>query len=293
MGWGCCSDWCWTRWAGWWRAPVRVLQATRSGLQGGLGATRGPGCTVMPHSWPDRPFHCSQAGYTNLVGLKGGFYAWFRVFDNKGGRRRSGEYAEQARERGARSRGPPVGRRCGGGHRAPLPAARALGGRGGLLPGGACPRVLPRPGSFPPSLPARQTACQDCPARAARARHPRPPAAHARRRGGLLPSIHTSRRLLPWALPSPARSTRTTATRAASTPRARASTAWTRSSSGCPPASEQAAAPLPRAPPAACDSGGRGRPGGAPPCRPALPPFIPLSFCLASPSCRLALPALH
>lgn len=36
-----------------------------------------------------------EAGYTNLVGLKGGFYAWFRVFDNKGGRRRSGEYAEQ------------------------------------------------------------------------------------------------------------------------------------------------------------------------------------------------------
>lgn len=26
-----------------------------------------------------------------------GFYAWFRVFDNKGGRRRSGEYAEQVR----------------------------------------------------------------------------------------------------------------------------------------------------------------------------------------------------
>ncbi|KAL4418735.1 hypothetical protein ABPG77_001792, partial [Micractinium sp. CCAP 211/92] len=36
-----------------------------------------------------------EAGYSTLVGLKGGFYAWFRVFDNKGGRRRSGEYAEQ------------------------------------------------------------------------------------------------------------------------------------------------------------------------------------------------------
>lgn len=35
------------------------------------------------------------AGYTNLVGLKGGYYAWFRVFDNKLGRRRMGEYAEQ------------------------------------------------------------------------------------------------------------------------------------------------------------------------------------------------------
>ena len=36
-----------------------------------------------------------EAGYTNLVGLKGGFYAWFRVFDNKGARRRYAEYAEQ------------------------------------------------------------------------------------------------------------------------------------------------------------------------------------------------------
>lgn len=36
-----------------------------------------------------------DAGYTILVGLKGGFYAWFRVFDNKLNRRKSGEYAEQ------------------------------------------------------------------------------------------------------------------------------------------------------------------------------------------------------
>lgn len=36
-----------------------------------------------------------DAGYTTLVGLKGGFYAWFRVFDNKLNRRRSGEYSEQ------------------------------------------------------------------------------------------------------------------------------------------------------------------------------------------------------
>ncbi len=27
--------------------------------------------------------------------LQGGYYAWFSVFDNKLGRRRSGEYAEQ------------------------------------------------------------------------------------------------------------------------------------------------------------------------------------------------------
>lgn len=28
-----------------------------------------------------------EMGYTNLVGLKGGYYAWFRVFDNKLNRR--------------------------------------------------------------------------------------------------------------------------------------------------------------------------------------------------------------
>lgn len=36
-----------------------------------------------------------EAGYTTLVGLKGGFYAWYRVWDNNLRRRRSGEYAEQ------------------------------------------------------------------------------------------------------------------------------------------------------------------------------------------------------
>lgn len=35
-----------------------------------------------------------EAGYTNLAGLKGGYNAWFSVFDNKLNRRRSGEYAE-------------------------------------------------------------------------------------------------------------------------------------------------------------------------------------------------------
>lgn len=35
-----------------------------------------------------------KAGYDHIVGLKGGFYAWFSVFDNKLGRRRTGEYAE-------------------------------------------------------------------------------------------------------------------------------------------------------------------------------------------------------
>jgi rhodanese-related sulfurtransferase len=35
-----------------------------------------------------------EAGYDHIVGLKGGYYAWFSVFDNKLGRRRNGEYAE-------------------------------------------------------------------------------------------------------------------------------------------------------------------------------------------------------
>ncbi|KAF8055921.1 STR16 [Scenedesmus sp. PABB004] len=36
-----------------------------------------------------------EAGYTNIVGLRGGYRAWFSVWDNKLGRRRSGEYSEQ------------------------------------------------------------------------------------------------------------------------------------------------------------------------------------------------------
>ena len=35
-----------------------------------------------------------EAGYTNIAGLKGGYQAYFGVFDHKGNRRRSGEYAE-------------------------------------------------------------------------------------------------------------------------------------------------------------------------------------------------------
>ncbi|KAK9838750.1 hypothetical protein WJX74_002624 [Apatococcus lobatus] len=36
-----------------------------------------------------------EAGYGNLAGLKGGYYAWFRVFDNKLARRNLGEYQEE------------------------------------------------------------------------------------------------------------------------------------------------------------------------------------------------------
>lgn len=36
-----------------------------------------------------------EAGYVNIVGLKGGYYNWFRVWDNKLNRRRYGEYSEQ------------------------------------------------------------------------------------------------------------------------------------------------------------------------------------------------------
>lgn len=35
-----------------------------------------------------------EAGYINLIGLKGGFRSWFRTWDNKLQRRRYGEYAE-------------------------------------------------------------------------------------------------------------------------------------------------------------------------------------------------------
>lgn len=35
-----------------------------------------------------------EAGYTNLVGLRGGYTAWFRTWDNKLQRRRFGEYEE-------------------------------------------------------------------------------------------------------------------------------------------------------------------------------------------------------
>lgn len=35
-----------------------------------------------------------EAGYVNMVGLKGGFYAWYRVWDNNLRRRRNGEYQE-------------------------------------------------------------------------------------------------------------------------------------------------------------------------------------------------------
>lgn len=36
-----------------------------------------------------------DAGYVNLVGLKGGFYAWYRIWDSNLRRRKNGEYAEQ------------------------------------------------------------------------------------------------------------------------------------------------------------------------------------------------------
>lgn len=36
-----------------------------------------------------------EAGYTNLVGIAGGYYEWFRYFDNKMVRRNLGEYQEK------------------------------------------------------------------------------------------------------------------------------------------------------------------------------------------------------
>ena len=42
----------------------------------------------------DALMELDEAGYSNLAGLKGGYYGWSSVFDNKLARRRTGEYAE-------------------------------------------------------------------------------------------------------------------------------------------------------------------------------------------------------
>ena len=36
-----------------------------------------------------------EAGYSSIVGVRGGFYAWYKIWDNNLRRRRNGEYAEQ------------------------------------------------------------------------------------------------------------------------------------------------------------------------------------------------------
>ena len=52
------------------------------------------GCSNGRQYSMDALMALDEAGYTNLAGLKGGYNAWFSVFDNKLNRRRSGEYAE-------------------------------------------------------------------------------------------------------------------------------------------------------------------------------------------------------
>lgn len=88
-----------------WR-PRRRLHAggsatARSAARGlaALAALR-RGCRLSP------PYPCGLAKPITHLAIspspptpphthRSGFYAWFRIFDNKGGRRRSGEYAEQ------------------------------------------------------------------------------------------------------------------------------------------------------------------------------------------------------
>ncbi|KAK9808139.1 hypothetical protein WJX73_001091 [Symbiochloris irregularis] len=59
------------------------------------------GCSDGRRYAMDALMALDEAGYTNIVGLKGGFFGWYRAFDNKGVRRRFGEYAEDMYARGA------------------------------------------------------------------------------------------------------------------------------------------------------------------------------------------------
>ena len=52
------------------------------------------GCSDGRRYSMDALIALDEAGYTNIVGLKGGYHAWFRIFDNKGNRRMLGEYQE-------------------------------------------------------------------------------------------------------------------------------------------------------------------------------------------------------
>lgn len=52
------------------------------------------GCSNGTKYSMDALMALDEEGYENIVGLKGGFYAWFSVFDNKLSRRKTGEYAE-------------------------------------------------------------------------------------------------------------------------------------------------------------------------------------------------------
>ncbi|KAL3149922.1 hypothetical protein ABBQ38_013286 [Trebouxia sp. C0009 RCD-2024] len=52
------------------------------------------GCSNGRQYSMDALMALDEAGYFNLAGLRGGYHAWFNVFDHKLNRRRTGEYAE-------------------------------------------------------------------------------------------------------------------------------------------------------------------------------------------------------
>lgn len=52
------------------------------------------GCSDGRRYSMDALMALDEAGYSNIVGLKGGYYAWAQTFDNKGKRRVFGEYQE-------------------------------------------------------------------------------------------------------------------------------------------------------------------------------------------------------
>lgn len=52
------------------------------------------GCADGKRYAMDALMALDEAGYTNIVGLRGGFFGWYKAFDNKGVRRKFGEYAE-------------------------------------------------------------------------------------------------------------------------------------------------------------------------------------------------------
>ena len=52
------------------------------------------GCSDGRQYTMDALMALDEAGYVNIVGLKGGYYGWNDIFDNKGKRRMRGEYEE-------------------------------------------------------------------------------------------------------------------------------------------------------------------------------------------------------
>lgn len=75
-----------------------------AGPRAGLAACRPTPASSLPRSHPTP----SPLFLPPSPPSRSGFYAWFRVFDNKGGRRRSGEYAETVSRAAGRALAPCV-----------------------------------------------------------------------------------------------------------------------------------------------------------------------------------------